>query len=83
MPLCSTVAIWALEHIKCFFFNKMKDQNAHKEVAQLRQRIARDCKPAILETTVDAIMTIDSHGIVQSFNAATKSFFGYRAEGVN
>ena len=37
---------------------------------------------AILETTVDAIITIDSQGIVQTFNAAAEKLFGYRAEEV-
>ena len=37
---------------------------------------------AILETTVDAIITIDSQGIVQTFNAAAERIFGYRAEEV-
>ena len=37
---------------------------------------------AILETTVDAIITIDCQGIVQTFNAAAEKIFGYRAEEV-
>ena len=37
---------------------------------------------AILETTVDAIITIDIQGIVQTFNAAAEKIFGYRAEEV-
>ena len=37
---------------------------------------------AILETTVDAIITIDTQGIVQTFNTAAEKIFGYRAEEV-
>ena len=37
---------------------------------------------AILETTVDAIITIDTQGIVQTFNSAAEKIFGYRAEEV-
>lgn len=37
---------------------------------------------AILETTVDAIITIDNQGIVQTFNSAAEKIFGYRAEEV-
>ena len=37
---------------------------------------------AVLETTVDAIITIDSQGIVQTFNTAAEKIFGYRAEEV-
>ena len=72
----------------------MKDQHAQREPAQLRRRVAQleaKCRAleetasqykAILETTVDAIITIDSHGIVRSFNAAAERVFGYRAEEV-
>ncbi|QXD14634.1 PAS domain S-box protein [Rhodocaloribacter litoris] len=34
---------------------------------------------AILETTVDGIITIDSRGIIQSFNRAAERIFGYAA----
>ena len=34
---------------------------------------------AILDTTVDAIITIDTEGIVQSFNRAAERLFGYAA----
>ncbi|MCE2433410.1 MAG: PAS domain S-box protein [Candidatus Latescibacteria bacterium] len=37
---------------------------------------------AILETTVDAIITIDNQGIVQTFNSAAEKIFSYRAEEV-
>ncbi len=37
---------------------------------------------AILDTTVDAIITIDSQGIVQTFNTAAEKIFDYRAEEV-
>jgi PAS domain S-box-containing protein len=37
---------------------------------------------AILETTVDGIITIDADGIVESFNPAAEDIFGYDAEEV-
>ncbi len=37
---------------------------------------------AILETTVDAIITIDERGVVESFNAAAERIFGYAADEV-
>jgi len=37
---------------------------------------------AILETTVDGIITIDADGVIESFNAAAEDIFGYEAEEV-
>jgi len=37
---------------------------------------------AILETTVDGVVTIDEMGIILSFNAAAERIFGYRASEV-
>lgn len=37
---------------------------------------------AILETTVDGIITIDADGIIESFNEAAETIFGYDAEEV-
>jgi len=34
---------------------------------------------AILDATVDAVITIDSHGIIESVNPATERMFGYSA----
>ena len=36
----------------------------------------------ILETAADAIITIDQHGVVRSFNAAAERIFGYSCEEV-
>lgn len=37
---------------------------------------------AVLDTTVDGIITIDTHGIVRSFNPAAEKIFGYPATDV-
>lgn len=50
------------------------------------KQAARDLEPhsqaflkAILDTAVDAIVTINDHGIIQSFNPAAVKMFGYSA----
>ncbi len=37
---------------------------------------------AVVETAVDGIITVDSHGLVQSFNAAAERLFGHTADEV-
>lgn len=37
---------------------------------------------AILETTVDAVITVDERGLIESFNSAAERIFGYKAEEV-
>jgi two-component system sensor kinase FixL len=37
---------------------------------------------AVIETAVDGIIIIDGHGIVQAFNQACETLFGYRADEV-
>jgi PAS domain S-box-containing protein len=55
-----------------------RDLNERKRTEQaLRESEAR--LRAILETSVDAIMTINYHGIIQSVNPATERMFGYAA----
>jgi two-component system sensor kinase FixL len=51
-----------------------------KDVNDLRDSEAR--LRSILESAVDGIIVIDSHGRVESFNPAAERLFGYRAEEV-
>lgn len=52
-------------------------ERSHSEMA-LRESEAK--ARAILETTVDAIITIDIEGTIESFNTAAERIFGYPAE---
>lgn len=45
-----------------------------------KQQWLRDNALTILDSVVDAIVTIDDHGIIQSVNAATRRIFGYSDE---
>ncbi|WP_232797971.1 PAS domain S-box protein [Salinibacter altiplanensis] len=53
----------------------------YKRVRQA-QRESEAKAQAILETTVDGIITIDAGGIIESFNEAAENIFGYDAEEV-
>ncbi|HMB90479.1 MAG TPA: PAS domain S-box protein [Rhodothermales bacterium] len=52
----------------------------YQTAGELREHEARIS--AILDTTVDGIITIDEQGHIESFNKAAESIFGYRAEEV-
>src|SRR4029079_16637305 len=45
--------------------------------AMMQEREAR--LRSVFETSPDAIITIDQHGIIQSFSAAAEKLFGYAA----
>ncbi len=52
---------------------KRTEQNLRESEAKAR---------AVLETTVDAIITIDEYGYIESFNQAAEEIFGYEADEV-
>ena len=54
---------------------ELQDINRKLEQSEARFR-------AILDNTVDAIITIDDHGLVQSFNHGAEKLFGYQADEV-
>lgn len=77
------------------YFQEKKLEEQHQELQQLylqaqqeiaeRKRVESALRErearirAILETAADGILTIDDHGLIQSFNSAAEQMFGYAA----
>lgn len=76
LPLLAFVAIGAGVSITGQYFRKMR-LNAAAVAEDLRAREAH--LQSILETMPDAMVVIDSEGIIQSFSAAAERLFGYSA----
>jgi len=57
--------------------NESLEQQVAERTRDLQER--EEYLRAILETAVDAIITIDRHGIIQSANPAAERMFGYSA----
>ena len=61
------VAIWATAILGLLWIDK--DRKLHEERARLQ---------AVIDTSADAVVTIDKQGIVQSFSRVGERLFGYR-----
>jgi diguanylate cyclase (GGDEF)-like protein/PAS domain S-box-containing protein len=57
------------------------DVTEHKRAAQTLLERAQELQ-AVLDNVIDAVITIDENGLVQSFNAAATRMFGYAAHEV-
>ena len=58
-----------------------RDENGHRR-AQQELRRSEALKTAILDTALDAILSIDHNGLIQEWNPAAQKIFGYRREQV-
>lgn len=64
-----------------------KQQKLEKEISEHKQTeiallVSENTQRAVVENTVDGIITIDKNGIIESFNQAATSIFGYDKEEV-
>lgn len=59
---------------------RVKEQTTEREHAEEQSRDASSRTRAILDQELDAILTIDPHGTIESVNRATTEVFGYPEE---
>lgn len=59
--------------------DKVSARTEELEKTNLRMAQSEARTRAVLDNTVDAIITIDTHGVVQSFNKGAEKLFGYGA----
>lgn len=61
-------------HVLATVYDISRRKQAESDLAEQRARLA-----AIVETAVDAVITIDEHGTIDTFNPAAERLFGYAA----
>lgn len=64
-------------HLRLSFAEKMAREKVRQHITEQQLRESEAKARSILETTVDAIITIDPRGIVQSFNKTAETLFQY------
>jgi len=70
---------WSVRVVHGIFYGEAIDISAQERAeAALRESQARS--QAVLNSAVDAIVTIDQDGIIRDLNPATEKMFGYRLE---
>ena len=77
---CSTRTAWfrAKARREQLILLAIEDITVRKRAERLRQE-TEDRLRTMVDTAVDAIITIDEHGTINSINAATERMFGYPA----
>jgi PAS domain S-box-containing protein len=64
-------------HVRLAFAEKMAHEKVQQQITEQQLRESEARARSILETTVDAIITIDPQGIIKSFNKTAEKLFGY------
>lgn len=67
------------EHAGAHNLYELFQNMPHQHLLDARLQSAEAHAQAVLDTVVDAIITIDAQGIIQTFNPAAEQMFGYRA----
>lgn len=62
--------------------NLVEQRTGELKKASLEAQDREERIRIVLETVVDAIVTIDEYGVIETFNPAAEHIFGYRAEEV-
>lgn len=69
-------------HIRLAFAEKMAHEKLQQQITEQQLRESEARARSILETTVDAIITIDTGGIIKTFNKTAEKLFGYPSKEV-
>lgn len=64
-------------HVRLAFAEKMAQEKIQWQITEQQLRESEARARSILETTVDAIITIDTRGIIKSFNKTAEKLFLY------
>lgn len=64
-------------HIRLAFAEKLAREKVQQQITEQRLRESEAKARSILETTVDAIITIDPKGIIRTFNKTAEKLFQY------
>lgn len=69
-------------HVRLAFAEKMAHEKVQQQITEQQLRESEARARSILETTVDAIITIDPRGIIKSYNKTAEKLFGYLSKEV-
>lgn len=69
-------------HVRLAFAEKMAREKVQQQITEQQLRESEARARSILETTVDAIITINPRGRIKSFNKTAEKLFGYESKEV-
>ncbi|MGM0459926.1 MAG: PAS domain S-box protein [Bacteroidota bacterium] len=69
-------------HMRLAFAEKMAREKVQQQITEQQLRESEARARSILETTVDAVITINTQGTIKSFNKTAEKLFGYESKKV-